>query len=173
MTPIPTLETERLILRPPALDDYPVVRDFYASDRSKMVGGPINPRRAWLALASAIGHWSLRGFGRWVLDAKDGETALGLVGLHHPEGWPEPEIAWTLWRDDAEGKGYAFEAAQAARAHAYDTLGWTTAVSLIDPENSRSVALGERMGVRFESVFEHPDYGPLNVWRHPSPEELS
>ena len=45
---------------------------------------------------------------------------------------------------EAEGKGLAFEAAQATRAHAYADLGWQTAISLIDPANLRSQA--ERFG---------------------------
>lgn len=170
MIPIPTLETERLIMRAPGQQDLDAYADFYASERSHMVGGPLTRIEVWRWLASVIGHWQLRGFGRWMLDEKNGSTSIGLVGLHYPEGWPEAEIGWTMF--SGEGKGYAFEAAQAARRYAYDTLGWTTAVSLINPANTRSLALGKRMGVTHDYDYEHPQFGTLAVWRHPSPEAL-
>ena len=55
----------------------------------------------------------------------------------------------------ATGKGYATEAAQAARAHAYDVLGWETAISLIDPENLGSKAVAERLGARFDYTYSN------------------
>ena len=74
---------------------------------------------------------------------------VGRVGLHYPEGWPEPEIGWALahryW-----GRGYAFEAATAALRVAFATLDWSRAVSLISPPNLRSIRLAERLGARFE-----------------------
>lgn len=167
---IPTLETERLVLRAPGKQDLDALVAFGQSERTRHVGGMFSRHDAFTRLAAMIGHWDLRGFGRWVLDAKDGETSLGTVGPFYPDGWPEPELAWTMWQ--GEGMGYAFEAAMAARSFAYETLGWKTAVSLIDPENNRSVALGKRMGVQFERNFEHPHFGTLAVWRHPSPEDL-
>jgi RimJ/RimL family protein N-acetyltransferase len=71
------------------------------------------------------------------------------VGLHYPEGWPEPEIAWALARR-YWGRGYAFEAATAALDIAFDRLGWSRVISLIAPSNLRSIRLAERLGERFE-----------------------
>lgn len=164
---IPTLRTERLTLRPPALGDFEAFAAFYGSGRASMVGGPLDRHEAWRALAAVLGHWHLRGFGRWIVEL-DG-AAVGLVGLHHPVEWPEAEVGWLLYAA-AEGRGIAREAAEAARAHAYGTLGWTTAISLIDPCNARSVALAERMGARREADFEHPKFGAMGVWRHPGPD---
>lgn len=169
---IPTLETERLILRAPGQQDLDAYADFLASERSRMVGGPLNRIDAWRSLAAIVGHWSLRGFGRWALDTKSGETSLGFVGLHFPEGWPEPEIAWTLFGNN-EGNGYAQEAARAARDFAYKTLNWTRSISLIDPANHRSVALAKRMGATPGEVFNHPTFGPLTVWQHPTPDAVA
>lgn len=169
---IPTVETERLILRAPDQQDFEPYAEFLASDRSHSVGGPKSRREAWSALAAIIGHWSLRGFGRWIIDAKSGETSLGIVGLHHPEGWPRPEIAWTIF-SAGEGKSYAYEAALAARTYAYKTLGWKSVVSLIDPKNTRSVALEKRMDATPGDLFNHPVFGPLTIWHHSSPEASS
>jgi RimJ/RimL family protein N-acetyltransferase len=48
------------------------------------------------------------------------------------------------------GRGYAFEAATAALRFAFDTLGWSRAISLIAPLNLRSIRLAERLGEGYE-----------------------
>ena len=80
-----------------------------------------------------------------------------------------PEIAWSLF-DGAEGKGYAAEAAIAARSYAYDVLGWATVASLIVPTNTRSLAVATRVQARRDGTYDHPQLGPLEIWRHLPPE---
>ncbi len=167
----PTLETERLILRAPQLSDAEAHAAFMASERAEFVGGPTTTERAWRVLALEVGHWVLRGFGRWVLIEKGADTPIGIVGLWRPEGFPENELGWDLF-DDAMGKGYATEAARAARAYAYQTLGWTTLTSMIDPRNAASAAVATRLGAAFDYEYEHPHFGPVTIWRHPGPEDL-
>ena len=96
-----------------------------------------------------VGHWALRGYGMWAVQELESGAFIGRVGLHYPEGWPERELAWALARA-YWGRGYAFEAATAALRIAFDTLGWSRAVSLIAPANLRSIRLAERLGERFE-----------------------
>ncbi len=166
---IPSLHTERLILRAPRWDDFDAYAAFCASPRTVHLGGPFPRSDAFQKLAAILGHWHLRGYGRWmVADAKTDEP-LGIVGLYYPDGWPEPELAWSLF-DAAEGRGVAFEAAMAARTYAYDTLGWTTLISAIDPVNTRSVALAKRLSCVDGPLFQHAVYGNLHLWRHPAPE---
>ncbi len=168
---IPTLETERLIMRAPCEADFEAEAEFFASDASKFVGGPKRPDETWRAVAMLLGHWAMRGYGFWGVEEKNTGTYVGHVGLWNPHGWPEPEIGWTLM-NHATGKGYATEAALAARAHAYDVLGWETAISLIDPDNLGSKAVAERLGAQFEYMFEHPAFGAMQVWRHSAPADL-
>ncbi len=60
---------------------------------------------------------------------------------------------------------------QRLRRHAYEDLGWETAVSYIDPANARSIALAERLGCTRDDAADrvHPDD---LVYRHPSPSEV-
>lgn len=169
---IPTLETERLFLRAFREEDFESEADFFASERSRFVGGPLPRHQVWRAVAGMIGHWHLRGFGFWALEEKATGRYLGRVGLWAPDGWPEPEIGWSL-QEHAEGRGIAREAAEVARAYAYDSLGWTTAISLIVVGNDRSEALAQRLGAHLEGPFLHPVHGAMNVWRHPGPLELA
>jgi RimJ/RimL family protein N-acetyltransferase len=169
---IPTLTTERLILRAPAAQDFAPFAAFYASDRAAFVGGPLTAEASWRMLAMEIGHWSLKGFGRWIVELKGGGDAVGLVGLFDPEGWPEPEIGWDLF-NGFEGCGYATEAGLAARSYAYDVLGWPTAISLVKPGNDGSAAVARRMGALPDGNFVHERHGPMAIWRHPSPDALA
>ena len=166
---IPTLETDRLLLRAHSLDDMDAFAAFYASDHAKFVGGPMTRELAWRTLALEAGHWLLRGFGRWAIVEKDSGRWVGITGLWYPEGFPEHELGWDL-AEDATGKGYATEAAKAARAYAYDSLGWTTLISLVADGNDASAAVAKRMGARADGRFTHERFGEMTIYRHPGPE---
>ncbi len=155
MTP-PMLTTERLILRAPGAEDLPAWTAFLGSERARFVGGPIEATRAWRIFASIAGHWTLRGYGSWTLTDRAGGRPLGIAGVWHPEGWPEPELAYTLWSDEAEGRGLAFEGVRAVLGHLFGT-GWRTLVSFIDAQNTRSIRLAERLGARPDPHAAKPD----------------
>lgn len=175
---IPTLETERLVLRAPRMGDVQHWCNFTASSRAEFIGGPMiaDPVKAWRAFAHVAGMWMLRGYGSFVFALRsDPETPIGMTGPWHPIDWPEQELGWTVWNADAEGKGFALEAAKEARRFAYEDLGWPTAVSYIDSRNARSIALAERMGCELDTNAKAPeaDEGEIIlVYRHPAPEVL-
>jgi RimJ/RimL family protein N-acetyltransferase len=165
---IPHLKTARLLLREYRQSDFEDFAAFYATERSHFIGGPLTREMAWRGLATHLGHWALRGYGFWAVEDKATRQFCGHVGLWYPEGWYEPEVGWVMMHH-AEGRGIAQEAALAARSYAYSTLGWTTAVSMIDPANTRSIKLAERLGCRVEGLFDHTRLGPMQIWRHPAP----
>jgi RimJ/RimL family protein N-acetyltransferase len=169
--PIPVLTTERLVLRAPREADFAAMLAFNDSPRSAYVGGGRNREWVWRGLLANIGHWALRGFGFYSVDTQAG-AFVGRVGVMLHDGWPEPELGWHLY-DGHEGHGYAAEAALAARADYYARVSPNPVMSMVVPENHRSVALCERLGARFERL--DPGEGkpfdvPFNVYRHPGPE---
>jgi RimJ/RimL family protein N-acetyltransferase len=168
---IPTLTTERLTLRAPGPQDLPAFAAFYASDAARFVGGPMTTAETWRYLCQVLGHWTMRGYGRWIVTLRDDDAAIGLVGLHNPMDWPEAEVGWYIW--SGTGKGYASEAARAARNHAYTTLGWQTAISMIAAGNDASVRVAASMGATRQDDFHHPVYGAMAVYRHPAPQALT
>ena len=172
LTGTPVLETPRLILRAPETGDFDAWATYCASGRSAFTGGPKPRHEAWRSFCGITGHWVHRGFGMFVLVPRRGVAPLGLCGPWFPEGWPEREIAWMLF-EGAEGRGLAFESATAARAHAYEVLGWTTAISLIDTANARSEGLACRLGCSPEAPFVREGWGETRIWRHPGPEALA
>jgi RimJ/RimL family protein N-acetyltransferase len=148
MTTIPTLTTARLRLRAFRADDL----DAYAAmvaDAEVMrhigAGGPVGRDVAWRQLALFIGEWTLRGRGQWAVTLRSDGRLIGRAGFLEPEGWPGVELAWLL-AHDAWGQGYASEAARAALAWGRDATGLTACISLIRPDNGRSIAMAQRLG---------------------------
>lgn len=141
----PTLQTDRLTLRMPTYADFAHRLAFYASDRAIWEGGPFTAEQAWKIFASEVGQWPLMGFGPFSMDDRQTGTYLGEVGIYQPEGYPEPELGWFV-TDAAEGKGIAAEGTRAVMFWARQTFGWDHIDNYIDPGNTRSIALGLRLG---------------------------
>ena len=170
---IPRLETPRLVLRAPKSGDFETWAACAGSDRARYIGGPIDRNLAWRAFCHLTGHWVHRGYSIFVIADRETDAALGMCGPWFPECWPEREIGWSILSPENEGKGLAFEAATAARRFAYDVLGWTTAISMIDHGNDRSAALATRMGPAYETDYADDAIGPCRIFRHPGPEALT
>ncbi|TVP72488.1 MAG: N-acetyltransferase [Rhodobacteraceae bacterium] len=163
------LLTDRLILRAPKPEDFPAFKAYFMSERAGFTGGTPDPILAWHRFCMTLGHRIMRGYGVHTIVERATGLPIGAAGPFFPEGWPEPEIAWQIWSASCEGKGYAHEAALAARSHAVATLGWLRPASLIAPQNHRSLALAHRLGCQHERDFVHPHFGALEIWRHPLP----
>ncbi|SMH50801.1 GNAT family N-acetyltransferase [Maritimibacter sp. HL-12] len=169
---VPVLTTARLTLRAPCREDFGRYATLLASERSRGIGGPAERPAAWSRFAAELGHWVLRGYGLWAVDVTETGETVGQVGFWHPEGWSEVEIGWMMF-DGGEGKGYAHEAALAARAHAYEDWGWGPLTSVIAPGNRRSEALARRLGAWPEREWSTPGGARTVIWRHPGREALA
>jgi RimJ/RimL family protein N-acetyltransferase len=155
---IPTLETERLRLRPlraSDLDDYaalyadPEVLRYLACGPE-----PWDRGRAWRHMAFLQGHWQLAGAGMWAMEQRETGAFVGMTGFAAPEGWPGFEIAWTLARR-WWGHGYATEGAREALAYAFTVLEKDRVISLIHPDNAASIRVAERIGERLQGRVHH------------------
>ena len=163
----PTLETERLRLRPWHSDDLDVFADFMAdAEDTRFIGGPLTREDTWRRIAMLIGHWTLRGFGNWAIEEKASGAFAGYGGLWEPEGWHHRELMWGIL-PAYRGRGYATEAAARARAFAYGDLGWTTVVSYVAPDNRPSQKVAERLGAQRDGSIELRG-AVADVWRHPA-----
>ncbi|GAB2491919.1 GNAT family N-acetyltransferase [Pseudoxanthomonas sangjuensis] len=147
--PGPTLETARLVLRPPCADDFEPWAGFMADERSARYLGGVQPRAvAWRALAAMIGAWHLRGFSMFSVIEKASGRWIGRLGPWQPEEWPGTEVGWGIVRD-AEGRGYATEGSTAAIDWAFDALGWREVIHTIQPGNEPSKAVARKLGSRY------------------------
>lgn len=161
----PVVETPDLILRGYREEDFEAIAAFGASERARFVGGPLSRWDSWRALLAGIGHWMLRGYGMWVIEHRGTGQVAGRVGLIFNDGWDEPELGWHIF-DGFEGRGYAYQACLAARAHAARAWGLNGVISYIAAENDRSLRLAHRLGC----VHERDGMllgRPCQIWRHP------
>ncbi len=142
----PTLETERLYLRPPVKQDFDAFAEMHADeDVMKFLGG-IQPKAvAWRTFNALAGSWHMWGFSMFCLIEKETGEWLGRIGPIHPYGWPEHEVGWGL-NKAAQGKGYAREAAVATMDYAFDVLGWDKLIHCIAPDNVPSQNIAKRLG---------------------------
>lgn len=170
LTDTPVLTTERLTIRAPRAGDEDFMIPFAMSPRAEFIGGgsDCDMGKAWRIFAIITGHWVIRGYGTFVFADRTTGEPIGSAGPWHPGNWPEAELGWTVWSEAHEGRGFAHEAMLAIRDHAYGALGWRTAVSYIDPANSRSIALAERLGCTLDTTADRPDPDDL-VYRHLAP----
>jgi RimJ/RimL family protein N-acetyltransferase len=143
---IPSLETERLRLRPFRESDFEDYAELCGDPEvSRYLSARLNREQSWRHLAFLIGHWTLRGYGMWAVEQRETGAFLGRIGFADPDGWPGCELAWTLARR-WWGHGYATEGARAALAHAFTRLNKDRVISLIRAENRNSIRVAERLG---------------------------
>jgi RimJ/RimL family protein N-acetyltransferase len=164
MIDIPILTTDRLILRPPTMDDYPAYAAFLASPRAQYMGGPLQGFAAWGMFCHDIACWSLFGHGALMIDLRSTGQCVGQVGINHGPLFPEKELGWLLFAG-FEGRGYAQEGAGALRNWAFAELGLATLVSYVDSHNTASIAVAERLGARRDDQALRQDPEDM-VFRH-------
>jgi RimJ/RimL family protein N-acetyltransferase len=160
------IETARLTLRPFGPDDWRAMHEHYsdAACTRHTFGRALTEGESWRAVASMVGHWTLRGYGPYAVVENDTSAVVGTVGLWYPIDWPEPEIKWALLRK-AWGKGYAQEAARAVQPIAVREFG-APPISLIGVENAPSIKVALAVGATFERRMLFRG-NPFAIYRHP------
>lgn len=168
MTLPPQIRTDRLLLRAPVFADWPGFAEVTTSDRARYMGGPFPVAVAWGIFCHGIALWSLFGVGAFSIELRKTGDCVGQVEVNQGPRFPESELGWQL-AAGAEGHGYALEAAAALRDWAVRERKVTTLVSYIDPGNTRSIRLAERLGATLDHRAPKQDPGDL-VYRHlPAP----
>jgi len=164
---LPVITTGRLRLRAPVEADIAPSIRFWASDRSHLMGGPWTEAETRAAFADVAEQWQRLGYGLFILTFRGRDEGIGSIGPFHPDTHPEPEFGWSLWDAGHEGRGLAFEAAEAARTWFFATSGLASFVSHTLPANTRSHRLCARLGAVVDPDARHP-YGdaPTLSFRH-------
>ena len=142
------LETDRLVLRPIRREDFAAFAAFLAdAESTRHLGGPQPRAVAWRTFLAMAGAWAMQGFAMFSVIEKASGAWVGRVGPWQPEGWPGTEVGWGIARDRC-GLGYATEAATAAIDWAFDALGWSEVIHVIDVGNAASQAVARKLGSR-------------------------
>ncbi|MBB5572098.1 MULTISPECIES: GNAT family N-acetyltransferase [Rhizobium] len=156
MTIIPTLMTERLILRSHRLEDFEEYTAFWSQeDLVRYIGGETSTReQAWSRMLRYAGMWHHLGFGFFAVEERHSGRFIGEVGFLdlHRDMYPTTtegtlEAGWGI-TPALQGKGYATEAVSAAIAWAEETFPGRRMTCIIDPENAPSQRVAEKVGFR-------------------------
>jgi RimJ/RimL family protein N-acetyltransferase len=157
--PLGELRTARLSLRPftpaDAADHLALYRDPEVTRwlRAGPFLGAYAEERSREALARFVRHWGEQGFGVYaVRDAATGRF-LGQCGLNIIAELGEVEVLYAFERS-AWGQGLATEAAGAALAHGFDTVGLPRIIAITHPQNTASRRVMEKLGLRYERDIE-------------------
>jgi ribosomal-protein-alanine N-acetyltransferase len=147
-------ETDRLRLRHFHIADVDAMDRVFGDPEVMRFGrGPQTPEwvRTWLQTCLANYHQKW-GFGLWAVVERETQQTIGYCGLSHFDdiaGQPETEIGYRL-AQASWGRGYATEAARAVRDYAFEILGMSRLISIIDPRNIASAKVAEKTGLRYE-----------------------
>lgn len=168
MSDVPTLETERLILRGFRPDDTePFIAAMAKAEFASTItreGRALDRTEAWRNLATVNGSWSLCGFGNWVVVEKTTGLPVGRLGPFAPPGWPDFEIGWAIFPEHWR-KGYGQEGAAAAMVWVRETLGRDYVIHCILPTNIASQKLARSLGSELEGTWGPPWGGEVGIWR--------
>lgn len=159
--PLPVLRTERLVLRPPVLDDFPLFARILSGPGSEHLDGPAAPDGAWDGFCGYVACWLLHGHGPFTVTRRDDGMGLGFVFLGYEWADEEPELGW-FFAEEARGQGYATEAALAVREWGLTLM--PTFVSCVRTTNAPSNALAKRVGGVLDDDASARIGG--NIWRH-------
>lgn len=168
MTP-PVLITKRLTLRSPTRADFDAYREILMSDRATYMDDAMDEDRAWLWFVNDLSGWLLDGHGMLSMTDTTTSEILGFISINKLDRFPETELGW-MKTAAAEGKGYAYEAATAARDWGFGPRNLSILVSYIDLENARSIKLAKRLGAAPDPDAAFPKGETAQdtiVYRHP------
>ena len=142
---------------------------FEDAEVCRFIGGTRMPEEVRPRLMRLIDHYRLHGFSRWAVIHKETRSLMGWSGplIFFIDGVAEVEVGYTL-RRPWWGHGFATEAVEAAIAHARDKVGLRRMVSLIHPQNHRSLRVAAKLGSQPERMTEwHGE--PTHLFRIPDP----
>lgn len=159
-----TLETERLVLRPPLPNDAEPLAPMYADPEVMRYlgdGRTLTREETERSVQRMIDGWKADGFGLFTTVRKEDDLVIGRVGLilWNPETWQttrvseegpkELEVGYTIGRE-YWGNGYATEAAVASRDYALGELAARRLIALIIHGNDASENVARKLGFEYE-----------------------
>ena len=162
-----TLETDRLVLRPPLPEDAEALAPMYADPEVMRYlgnGRTLTREETERSVQRMIEAWAADGFGLFTTVRRQDETIIGRVGIivwdpttwelvrADHEGPKELEVGYTIGKP-FWGQGYATEAAGAARDFALGQLGAKRLIAVIIDGNDASENVARKQGFEPERTI--------------------
>lgn len=162
LKPPEILETTRLMLRPPVIEDAEQIFGKYAQD-SEVTKYLIWRPHKDVAETKAFVERCIRGWNEgscypWVVVRKDDNELIGMIELRIKEN--EAVLGYVL-AHEAWGRGYATEMAKAVVTWAIEQEEIQRVWATCDCDNKASARVLEKAGLKFEKVLKgyivHPN----------------
>ena len=150
---MPTLETDRLILRSFREEDVDAMAELFAnSDFMRFSLGVFTERQQTIDFIDKVIAWDRADVpSQFAVIPRGEDTVIGYCGFHHHAEVPgEVEIGYRL-HPDYWNRGLITEAARAVRDHAFAALKLPRVISLVHPENIPSRRVAEKNGMKVEN----------------------
>jgi RimJ/RimL family protein N-acetyltransferase len=169
--PVHSVETGRLLMRVPTPADAEALigilwdPEVVALKQVTLYEPPGSLELALKNTNKMVAQWELRGYGQWSVVEKASGLVIGCVGFYHPQKpWPGVDLGWAIHRS-CRGRGIGTEAATAALAWAWRATPIDRVISLISPDDRRSIRIALKIGERFERADVDPANGePVHVY---------
>jgi len=164
----PTLETQRLLLRPLVAEDAETLNRIQSdADHMRFYPSPFSfeETREWIARAQE--RYERDGFGLLAVEDRTTGEFLGNVGpvVQVVDGVDEIELGWSITPARSR-QGIATEAAFACRDWVFDVVGADHVISLILPANEPSRGVARNIGM---TIWKQTIFGSVrwlhDVWR--------
>ncbi len=159
------LETERLLLRRLALDDAAFILELlnepaFLQNIGDRGAHTLTDARRYIA-RGPVASYRKFGFGLYLVELKDSGTPIGICGLLKRDWLNDADIGFAFLRR-YWSQGYARESAAAVMNYGWTTLRLKRIVAITKPTNQASIALLEKLGLRFEKIVTQPDHAGEN-----------
>jgi RimJ/RimL family protein N-acetyltransferase len=170
---IPTLTTERLILRGFRREDFAAVFELWSDPRTGrlMCMQPMTEEDCWAKFLRSFGSWDVNGFGFWAIEEKANGCFVGEAGFLNAKRTiepplPVPEMGWSF-SPSVHGRGYATEAVAAAIPWGEGRFGRVRFSAIIAPENEPSLKLAHKFGFAEVARATYKAHPTIVLYRDP------
>lgn len=149
-----TITTSRLKLRRPELADFEAYEAMWSHPdvMRHMSSDVLTTEQIWTRFLRQAGGWHYLGFGYFSIEERQTGRFVGQIGFQDLRREISPpltgtlEAGWTL-HPDAQGLGYASEAAAGLFAWGSENFAGRRATCIIAPENAPSLRIAEKIGM--------------------------
>ncbi|MFZ3214560.1 MAG: GNAT family N-acetyltransferase [Candidatus Acidiferrales bacterium] len=159
------LETERLLLRQLAADDAAFILELlnepaFLQNIGDRGARTLDDARRYIA-NGPVASYKRFGFGLYLVALKESGVPIGICGLLKRETLEHVDIGFALL-ERFRSQGYAYESASAVLDYGCRVLRLQRIVAITAPHNQASIALLQKLGLRFEKTLRLPDHGGEN-----------
>lgn len=162
-----TIETERTVLRFFRSEDVDAVLSFMGNLEVMRfsLSDPYDRSQCEKFIEWCRSRYEKRGYGLFAVTLKTSKNVIGYCGFYdqNMEGRDEVELSYRL-HPDYWNNGLGTEVAYAVQDYGFLVLGFDRLISIIAAENTPSIRVAEKNGMRHEKDCVYKDKVPAQIY---------